>query len=119
MLSNERSTALVGCARSSRAATTAIALVLAGLALGGCSIPLSDLSLGGGDPAKEKDSDGYLAVNATPTGRDEKVLEPSERAKVESELIAARERQAAAAAATAAAGTATAAASPAAAATAR
>jgi hypothetical protein len=85
---------------------TAAALLLAGLALGGCSIPLSDLpSFGGSDPAKEKDADGFLAVNATPASRDEKVLEPSERAKVESELVAARERQAAAAAAGAAAGT--------------
>jgi hypothetical protein len=86
-------------------AVAAIALVLAGLTLGGCSIPLSDLpSFGGSDPAKEKDADGYLAVNATPAGREERVLEPSERAKVESELVAARERQAAAAAAGAAAG---------------
>jgi hypothetical protein len=86
--------------RAPRAAVAAIALLLAGLTLGGCSIPLSDLpSFGGSDPATVKDADGFLAVNATPPGRDEKVLEPSERAKVEKELIAARERQAAAAAA--------------------
>uniref|UniRef100_Q07MF8 Uncharacterized protein n=1 Tax=Rhodopseudomonas palustris (strain BisA53) TaxID=316055 RepID=Q07MF8_RHOP5 len=93
-----------GGARFTRAATV-VALLLAGLPLGGCSIPLSDLpSFGGADPAIQKDADGYLAVNATPTAREEKVLEPSERAKVESELVAARARQAAAAAAAATAG---------------
>ena len=101
MRSEVRLSGQVGGARSTRAAVTAIALVLVGLTLGGCSIPLSDLpSFGGSDPAATaKDPDGYLAVNATPAGRDEQVLEPSERAKVERELIAARERQAAAAAA--------------------
>lgn len=90
--------------RLRRVAVNGVVLVAAALALGACSIPLSDLSsFGGSDPSKEKDADGYLAVNATPTGREEKAMEPSERAKVESELVAARERQAAAAAAAAAA----------------
>jgi hypothetical protein len=105
MRSDERFSGRHGGPRSTRAAVAAIALLLAGLALGGCSIPLSDLpSFGGSDPAKEKDADGYLAVNATPAGREEPVLEPSERAKVESELVAARERQATAAAAGSASG---------------
>jgi hypothetical protein len=100
MRSEVRLSGQLGGPRAPRAAVTAIAVLLAGLALGGCSIPLSDLpSFGGSDPAKEKDADGFLAVNATPGGREEKVLEPAERAKVEKELIAARERQAAAAAA--------------------
>lgn len=83
--------------------------VSAALAVAACSIPLAELpSLGGSDPAVAKDADGYMAVNATPAQRPERALQPEERAKVENELIAARERQAAAAAAAAATTTATA-----------
>jgi hypothetical protein len=92
-----------------RAAAHIAVAVLASLTLAGCSIPLAELpSMGGSDPAIAKDADGYMAVNATPAQRPEKVLQPDERVKVENELIAARERQAAAAAAAAATATATA-----------
>ncbi|HEY0327556.1 MAG TPA: transposase [Rhodopseudomonas sp.] len=103
--------------RSRRCRAAAVALLLvglgAGLSLGGCSIPVSDMPLLGASDDKDKDSNGYLAVNALPAGREEKALEPGERTKLEGELIAARERQTAAAAAAATAGSVTANAAPA------
>ncbi|WP_415914709.1 transposase [Rhodopseudomonas palustris] len=91
--------------RRLRSGAPAVALLLVGLVtglpLGGCSIPVSDMPLLGVSDDQEKDSNGYLAVNALPTGREEKAMEPGERSKLESELIATRERQTAAAAAAA------------------
>ncbi len=57
-------------------------LLLSALALGGCSISIADLPL-----------------NDLPPDRDEAAMNPAERAKIQSELVAARERQASAAAA--------------------
>ncbi|WP_245290543.1 hypothetical protein [Rhodopseudomonas sp. AAP120] len=73
-----------------------VAVGLGGLGLGGCSISLSDMPmLGSSDRAeKPKDAEGFPAVNDLPAGRDEAVLAPAERNKIEQELIAARERQA-------------------------
>jgi hypothetical protein len=81
--------------RGMRAAVAA-ALIATGCALGGCSISLSDMPLLGSSetPAKAKDADAFPAVNDLPAGRDEAVLAPAERNKIEQELIAARERQA-------------------------
>jgi hypothetical protein len=107
--------------RSGARGALALALLVAGLGLGGCSISMSDMPmLGSSDPAEKpkdapRDANGYPAVNDLPRSRDEAVLAPAERNKIEQELIAARERQAAANAnASAAAGGAGAAASPAA-----
>jgi hypothetical protein len=73
----------------------AAALLVAACALGGCSISLSDMPLLGGDSAeKPKQAASYPAVNDLPADRDEAVLAPAERSKIEQELIAARERQA-------------------------
>jgi len=74
----------------------AVALLVSACALGGCSISLSDMPLlGGGDAAeKPKQAASYPAVNDLPAERDEAVLAPAERNKIEQELIAARERQA-------------------------
>jgi hypothetical protein len=77
------------------------ALLLSALALGGCSIPIADLPLGGTPadaPARAKESGAYLPVNELPPAREEAAMDPAERAKVQSELVAARERQASAAA---------------------
>ncbi|HLI99362.1 MAG TPA: hypothetical protein VKT76_06580 [Bradyrhizobium sp.] len=73
------------------------ALLLA-LALGGCSIPIADLPLGGApaDVSRAKDGGAYLPVNELPPDRDEAAMNPAERAKVQAELVAARERQASA-----------------------
>jgi outer membrane murein-binding lipoprotein Lpp len=76
------------------------ALVLSALALAGCSSPIADLpSLGAPADlsAKPKDASTYLPVHDLPPQRDEAVIPPDQRAKIESELIAARDRQASAA----------------------
>ena len=78
------------------------ALLLSALALGGCSISIADLPLVGTPadaPARAKETGAYLPVNALPPDRDEAAMNPAERAKIQSELVAARERQASATAA--------------------
>jgi hypothetical protein len=77
------------------------ALLLMTLSLGGCSISIGDLPLGGSSSTdtRAKDNGAYLPVNQLPPDRDEAALNPAERAKMQSELVAARERQASAAAA--------------------
>jgi len=77
-------------------------LLLSALALGGCSISIADLPLVGTPadaPARAKETGAYLPVNQLPPDRDEAAMNPAERAKIQSELVAARERQASAAAA--------------------
>jgi hypothetical protein len=78
------------------------ALLASALALGGCSSSIADLpSLGtpADAPSRPRDSGGYLPVHDLPPDRDEAALPPAERAKIEAELAAARDRQASAAAA--------------------
>ncbi len=94
--------------RRTAAAALLVGLSLAAAGLGGCSIPVSDMPLLGASDDQDKDSNGFLAVNALPAGREGKAMEPGERSKLEGELIAARERQTAAAAAAVAGGSATA-----------
>ena len=77
-------------------------LLLSAPTLGGCSISIADLPLVGTPadaPARAKETGAYLPVNQLPPDRDEAAMNPAERAKVQSELVAARERQASAAAA--------------------
>ncbi len=66
--------------------------------LGGCSIPVADLPPLGApaDTARAKDAGVYLPVNQLPPDRDEAAMNAAERAKVQAELVAARERQASA-----------------------
>jgi hypothetical protein len=79
---------------------TALALgvaLLSALALGGCSISIADLPLVGTPadaPARPKDAAGYLPVHDLPPDRDQPELAPAERAKIQAELVAARDRQA-------------------------
>ena len=78
------------------------ALLLSALALGGCSISIADLPLAGTPadaPARASEPGAYLPVNELPPDREEAAMNPAERAKIQSELIAARERQASAVAA--------------------
>ena len=71
------------------------ALLLAALALAGCSTSIAEIPIGSASDTPAKTSSGaYLPVNATPPARDEEAMDPAERAKVQKELIAARERQA-------------------------
>jgi hypothetical protein len=78
------------------------ALLLSALALGGCSTSIAELPLIGA-PADAsvhpKDAGGYLPVHDLPPDREEPELAPAERAKIQAELIAARDRQASAVAA--------------------
>ena len=87
-------------------ALVAGALLLSALALGGCSSSIADMPLIGtpGDaPAHPKDPSAYLPVHDLPPDREEAVIPPAERAKIEAELAAARDRQASVAAKDAAA----------------
>ena len=73
------------------------ALLLSALALGGCSISIADLPLGGTPadaPSRPKEAGAYLPVNELPPDRDEAAMDPAQRAKVEKELMAARDHQA-------------------------
>jgi hypothetical protein len=78
------------------------ALLLSALALGGCSVSIADLPLVGTPadaPARPNEAGAYLPVHDVPRDRGEPELAPAERAKIEAELVAARDRQASAAAA--------------------
>jgi|SRR4030081_2547690 hypothetical protein len=73
------------------------ALLLSALALGGCSTSIADLPLVGTPadaPARPKEAGGYLPVHDLPPDREQAAMAPAERAKVEAELVAARDRQA-------------------------
>ena len=78
------------------------ALLLSALALGGCSISIADLPLVGTPadaPGRPKEAGAYLPVNELPPDRDEAAMDPVQRAKIQNELVAARDRQASALAA--------------------
>jgi hypothetical protein len=78
------------------------ALLLSALAQGGCSsTSIADLPMIGTPadaPARPKEAGGYLPVHDVPPDREEAAIPPVERAKIEAELIAARDRQASVAA---------------------
>jgi hypothetical protein len=76
-------------------------LLLAALALAGCSISIADLPLVGTPadaPGRPKEAGAYLPVHDLPPDREEAAIPPAEQVKIESELVAARDRQASAAA---------------------
>jgi hypothetical protein len=73
------------------------ALLLSALGLGGCSTSIADLPLVGTPadaPARPKEAGSYLPVHDLPPDREETAMPPAERAKIEAELLAARDRQA-------------------------
>jgi hypothetical protein len=85
--------------KRSGGALAGAALLLTALALGGCSTSISEIPIGSAaSDSRPKDTGTYLPVNDTPPPREEAAMDPAERAKVQKELIAARERQASAAA---------------------
>jgi hypothetical protein len=85
-------------ARHHNGALAGAALLLVALALAGCSTSISEIPLGSASSDTHvKETSAYLPVNELPPARDEAAMEPAERAKVQKELIAARERQASAA----------------------
>lgn len=74
------------------------AMMLSAVALSGCSSSVADLpSLVPEDaPARSKEVGVYLPVHDLPPDREEAAMPPAERAKIEAELVAARDRQASA-----------------------
>jgi hypothetical protein len=79
----------------------AAVLLLSALALGGCSMSLADLPLVGTPadaPERPKEAGAYLPVHDLPPER-EAALTPAQRAEMQKELLAARDRQASEAAA--------------------
>lgn len=78
---------------------TLAGLVMAALALAGCSSQIADLPAIGTPadaPARPTEQGAFLPVNDLPPDRDEATMDPATRAKIRAELIAARNRQAAA-----------------------
>ena len=74
------------------------ALLASALALGGCSISIADLPLVGTPadaPERPKEAGAYLPVNQLPPDRDEAAMDLAQRAKIQKELVAARDHQAA------------------------
>jgi hypothetical protein len=82
--------------------TLALGVLLASaLALGGCSTSIADMPLVGTPadaPARPKEAGAYLPVHDLPPDREETAMAPAERAKLQSDLIAARDRVSATAA---------------------
>jgi hypothetical protein len=75
------------------------ALFMSALALSGCATSIADMPLAGTPadaPAHPKEPGSYLPVNDLPPDRDDTTMDPAQRAKIQAELIAARDRQAAA-----------------------
>jgi hypothetical protein len=84
----------MSCGQINRALAGA-ALLLAALALGGCSTSIADIPLGtASSDTHPKDGGAYLPVNELPPAREEAAMDPAERLKVQKELVAARDRQA-------------------------
>ncbi len=68
-------------------------VLAATLALAGCSSSIVDWP-GPSADAPSKDVSTYLPVHDLPPDRGEAVIPPEERAKIEAQLIAARDKQA-------------------------
>jgi hypothetical protein len=70
-------------------------LVLLSLSLGGCSTSIADLPFEGPSDAPERahDVSAYPAVHDLPAPRDHAAMDPAEQARIEKELIAARDHQ--------------------------
>src|SRR4030095_5456404 len=67
------------------------------VALGGCSTQIADMpavGLPADAPQRPKEAGGYLPVPDLPPEREEQAIKPSELAKIQSDLTAARDRQA-------------------------
>jgi hypothetical protein len=76
-------------------------LFASALAVSGCSTSIADLpgvGLPAGAPERPKEASGYLPVHDLPPDRNEAALKPAEQAKIQADLIAARDRQASTAA---------------------
>lgn len=83
-------------------AWTAAVLLVFAVSAGGCLMSVADSPLAesvSDAPARAKESHAYIPVHGVPLDRIEPMMDPGQRAKMQAELIAARDRQASAAAA--------------------
>ena len=74
-----------------------VAILLLSLTVGGCASTIADLPMVGtpaGAPARPAQPGEYLPVHDLPTSREGTAMAPAEQAKIQAELIAARDRQA-------------------------
>jgi hypothetical protein len=73
----------------------AATVVLLSLSLGGCSTSIAELPFGSSSDMPERAAEvpDYPAVHDIPAPRDQAAMDPAEQARVEKELIAAREHQ--------------------------
>ena len=88
--------AAVGRSRAGTRAAVVLALAL-GLPMGGCASTIADMPMVGmpsGAPARPAQPGEYLPVHDLPTSREGTAMAPTEQAKIQAELIAARDRQA-------------------------
>jgi hypothetical protein len=72
-------------------------LFSAALTLASCTSQIADLPVVGTPadaPARPKEPGAYLPVNDLPPNRDDATMDPNERARIQAELIKARDRQA-------------------------
>lgn len=69
------------------------ALLIAAFAISGCSSQIADLTPADAQ-AQPREPGSYLPVHDLPPDRDEAIIPPEQRAKIEAELAAARDRQA-------------------------
>lgn len=61
--------------------------------MGGCSSQFADMTPADA-PAHVREPGSYLPVHDLPPDRDQAIISPEQRAKIEAELAAARDRQA-------------------------
>lgn len=93
----ERSRMYFACFDNLRAARVAAVLLVASLPLGGCATsPQSSLMDAHAEvpTSAPKKTSGYLPVEDLPPPRQQAAMTADERAKMQKELIAARDRQA-------------------------
>ena len=80
-----------------RGTSTIAALLLLATVAGGCASTVADMPMVGlpsEAPARPKEPGAYLPVHDLPTARDGTAMAPDEQARIQKELIAARDRQA-------------------------
>ncbi|MGZ5989946.1 MAG: hypothetical protein ACXWLZ_13010 [Rhizomicrobium sp.] len=73
------------------------ALCASALTIGGCSTQIADMPGVGvptDAPQRPKEAGSYLPVHDLPPDREEAAMKPAELAKIQAELVAARDRQA-------------------------
>jgi hypothetical protein len=88
---------MTGGKGSGAGAPAPAAILLLALALGGCASTIADLPMVGtpaGAPARPAQAGEYLPVHDLPTSREGTAMSAADQAKMQADLIAARDRQA-------------------------